>query len=196
MQFTITRRQYNIVLKQGIANLPRESGGFLGGNDFKIQAVLPIPNQHLYDETGTFAFTMEDVDRAHRFFKKHNMRYYGLYHTHPQGIAYPSDTDIKSGQRYHFILSLRDQDNPHFAAFEVKNNQPIHIPLVIISDKGHKQVDIHDVAEKTKGSNIQSPDSDADNLNQRIGNILDDKPNTYDKLPPTNYFDSDFSTLA
>lgn len=115
-----------------------------------ISAIQPIFNQHLYSKVATFAFTGEDIIRAHEFFKKHNLDYYGLYHTHPKGVAYPSQADIDTGHRYHFILSLRDPESPVFAAYFIQDRMPIHIPLEVIPDKGFDQVDIHNLMKGKK----------------------------------------------
>ena len=106
--FRITRRHYDIILKQGLDLLPIEAGGFLGGDieTGTIKAIFPIYNQHLEVQTDTFGFMPDDLGRARSFFKKHNLEYFSMYHTHPKGIAYPSQTDIKAGHWFHFILSL------------------------------------------------------------------------------------------
>jgi len=200
--FQITNKHYQTILKQGRDNYPQEIGGFLGGKNGLISAILPIFNQHLYNKTDTFAFTSEDVTRAHQFFDKHGLGYYGLYHTHPKGIAYPSKEDILSGQQYHFILSLRDDAHPVFKAFKVVNKQVIEVPLVVIEDKGFSSKDIHQGANTEPAHLIhpafrgKSPHEESADLSERIGNILDLKENTYDVMPPKDIGNSDFSTLA
>ncbi|RAP37680.1 hypothetical protein DID80_03925 [Candidatus Marinamargulisbacteria bacterium SCGC AAA071-K20] len=201
--FRITRKHYDIIVKQGIDNLPIESGGFVGGKGNFIQGILPIYNQHLEDQTGTFAFSKEDVLRAHQFFQKHELDYYGLYHTHPNGAAYPSAQDIATGHQYHFILSLADPNQPIFAAYEVVNKQPIHIPIVI-SEGGFHSKEIHAKKEKGKTFDEQipshfrqkSPEEDALDLSRKIFDIKEDNPLNYPKMPPKNKDGSDFSTLA
>lgn len=199
--FRITRKHYDIIIKQGIDNLPIESGGFLGGKDNFIQGILPIYNQHLEDQTGTFAFSKEDVLRAHQFFKKHDLDYYGLYHTHPKGAAYPSAQDIATGHKYHFILSLANPNQPVFAAYEIVNRNPVHIPIVVTEGS----FDSVDISSKSKKAVIEELPSylkqrtleeDAQDLSDKINNILDDKPLKYQKLPPKYRDGSDFSTLA
>tara|TARA_B100001113_G_scaffold347414_1_gene339799 strand:- start:1162 stop:1764 length:603 start_codon:yes stop_codon:yes gene_type:complete len=196
--FRITKRHYSIILKQGLDNLPIEAGGFLGGNDGLIKAVHPLLNAYLHNRTNTFSFTSEDVDRAHRFFKKHDLDYYGLYHTHPKGVAYPSDADIKTGQKYHFILSLKDVKKPVFNAFVIINYQPKQIPLNVVNLSGVKPVDIHDVVnnKKKEKSMVLSPDEESRLLNYNIEVIKDEKKVDYPVLPPKDKFNSDFSTLA
>ena len=66
--FIITQRHYEIIVQQAVKNYPEESGGFLGGENNTIKAILPVFNQHLYDRTKTYAITDDDILRAHRFF--------------------------------------------------------------------------------------------------------------------------------
>lgn len=204
--FRITRKHYNTILEQGIKNLPEESGGFLGGYNQTITGILPIFNQYLYNRTDTFGFTSEDIQLAHRFFAKHGLSYYGLYHTHPKGIAYPSQADINSGQLYHFILSLQNQDYPVFSAFHIHRNQPISIPLHIISDKGFSSVNLNETPQASLLSNRPSgslrfdrpmtPEEEKSFLHQKIQDIKNETPLQYPLLKPKDTQQSDFSTLA
>ena len=196
--FRITQRHYSIILKQGLDNLPMEVGGFLGGHDGLIKAVHPLFNAYLYNKTDTFSFTSEDVERAHRFFKKHQLDYYGLYHTHPKGVAYPSDADIATGHKYHFILSLKDPKQPVFNAFFVNNRQPQQIPLNVVNLRGVKPVDIYEVANNIKEQDamILNPDEEGILLTQNIETIKDEQVVEYPVLPPKDKFNSDFSTMA
>ncbi|MBG90702.1 MAG: hypothetical protein CL521_02675 [Actinobacteria bacterium] len=198
--FRITNRHYQVILKQGLDNLPQEVGGFLGGDDGMIKAILPLYNAHLYNKTDTFSFTPDDVLRAHDFFNKHSVTYYGLYHTHPKGIAYPSKADIDTGHQYHFIMSFKHIEKPDFRAYRVESGQPIEIPLRIIEDKGFStKVDGSNkkISSKDFPSTIGStPEEESEKLNEMINNIRADQQNKYPTMPPRDTDKSDFSTLA
>lgn len=197
--FRITKRHYNIIIKQVLDNLPQEAGGFLGGKDFTIQAILPMFNQHLANKTDTFAFTPEDVDRAHRFFQKHGLTYYGLYHSHPSGIAEPSEQDIKTGHKYHFIIGATDEKTVNFRAFEIQGRKVIPVPIQIITDNNFTAIDIHqqpkDPKKQLKAAQRTMFDDAAD-LGAIIDDIRHERKIKYPKMDPKNKFDSDFSTLA
>ena len=50
-------------------NLPRESGGFLGGLKGVIRAILPLHNKQSGDQTAKFGIDMEDdVKSSYSFF--------------------------------------------------------------------------------------------------------------------------------
>ena len=190
-RFKITKRHYNIIIKQAADNLPEECGGFLGGKDGFIKAIFPLFNFHLFNKTDTFSFTSEDVDRAHRFFKKHGLDYYGLYHSHPSGVAEPSDIDIKTGHKYHFIIGIKDKESAVLRAFEIINQKAIPIPIQLID----KKYDVKNI--KLKNKEPQNPViEDMQTLLDRLDNIRHARGNTYKRFSPKSQEDSDFSTLA
>jgi proteasome lid subunit RPN8/RPN11 len=194
--FSITQRHYDILLKQVRVNLPQESGGFLGGKDDVIMAILPVFNQHLFNKTDTYGITSEDFERAHLFFKKHNLDYFGVYHSHPTGVAYPSAADINTGQKYHFIFGLSDPENPVFFAYEIISAVPHQIPIRIVKDNAFKAIDINGRLNSGESDPQKTIFDTADELKTKIEDIQNRRAK-YPKLKPKSGFDSsDFSTLA
>lgn len=198
--FKITQRHYDIILKQAFANYPEECGGFVGGKDFLISAIFPVFNQHLYNKTDTFSLTTDDIIRAHQFFEKHKLDYYGIYHTHPKGIAEPSKQDLKHLQKYLFIISLRDQNNPDFAAFEVVGQQQaVRVPLTITTQQ-IDVVDIHNHGRTKQSLNVNEiggHNEEKEKLEMRMSEMVQGKVK-YTKMKPKDdkQDSSGFSTLA
>jgi len=158
--FIITERQYNIIMQQAQACYPQESGGILGGTDNKIMAVLPIANKNIYDRTKEFALWKEDIERGYAFLEKYNMQYLGIYHTHPQGVPYPSDQDLSHGQKYLFIIGLRDRYNPELRAWRCEGKKVYQEDIKIISDQGITVIDVKTgkpkLSQNTKMINVYS----------------------------------------
>ena len=198
--FVFTQRHYDILIKQALDNLPQESGGFLGGKDNVVMGIMPTHNQHLYNRTDTFAVTSDDMQRAFDFFAKNGLSYFGLYHSHPKGIAYPSPQDIRTGQRYHFIVSLRNPKVPVLAAYEIINQQPHQIPIRIEPDSKYS---VKDLAAKPTAAGAKAKPSplggDILESARQMGAVLEswrqEKSPEYQKMPPKSA-GSDFSTLA
>jgi len=191
--FIITERQYNIIMQQAQACFPQETGGILGGRENTILGVLPIPNKHLYDRTETFALTSDDIDTGYRFLSKHNLEYLGIYHTHPKGIAYPSEQDLSHNQKYLFIIGLRDRHNPELYAWRVEDGRVFAEDIKIMSDIGVTVVDIKTGKPKLS-QNVSA--KEFDRLASMIDDMIAGRTPVYQKLDPKNWDASTFSTFA
>lgn len=200
--FKITNRHYKVITKQAADNFPKESGGFLGGKDDMVQAILPIFNQHIGNKTDTFGFIAEDIERAKLFFDKHGLEYYGLYHTHPSGVPIPSKTDINTGHQYHFIIGIPGDDasKAELRAWEVIRKQPHQIPIEIVSDSKVTAIDIHSESAKDYIDNQPAMPKtmfdEAVDLNSKIDSILENETQYERKESLNPYHQDGFSTLA
>ena len=191
--FIITERQYNIIMQQAQACYPQESGGVLGGRENKILAVLPIPNKELYDRTEQFQMWQDDMDRGYTFLNKHNMDYLGIYHSHPQGIPYPSEQDLKNNQKYLFIIGLKDRYNPELRAWRCEGGNVYPEDIKIISDVGITVIDIKTGKPKLSENVTRQ---DMDRLSQMINDFIAGRKPIYIKMEPIKWDASSFSTLA
>ncbi len=192
--FIITERQYKIIMEQVQTSYPEETGGFLGGRAGEILGVLPVPNQNWDgDRKKEYGMTGEDIQRAHDFFKKHGLAYLGVYHSHPQGIAYPSQQDLNNMQKHLFIVSLKDRYNPELRAFTIENRQVIPEDIKVIDDRHVTVIDV--VTGKPKLSE-NLVESEMVKLQQMIEDIIERK-RRYPKLAPSNRWESSsFNTVA
>jgi proteasome lid subunit RPN8/RPN11 len=194
--FSISKRQYDIIINQVKKNYPYESGGFVGGKDYLISAILPSFNQDISNKTDVFAFYSQDIERAHSFFNKHGLDYYGTYHSHPKGIAYPSQQDLSHVQKYLFIISLKNFDQPDFAAHEIIGHQmSVRVPLNVISDNHFSVKELHSTPITNSASSSQLDYNDLDHLSQKIEDVFN-QSTSYEKHPQDHGGGGDFSTLA
>ena len=206
--FKITRRHFDIIIKQGYDNYPEECGGFFGGKDNIVKALLPVLNKMEDNKRhDKFMVLKEDMERAYLFFQKHNLDYFGLYHTHPQGVSDPSAQDLKHFQKYLLIVSYQDFNKPDFAIWEVRNHQPFRCPIHILEAYDVKDIHASSLDESVKGVSDQEFKSESDKiikncvvqnwdeLSLKLGGIIHEQENIYKKLP-SHHPDSDFSTLA
>ncbi len=192
--FKITEKHYATIIKQGTDNLPYETGGFLGGKDGIICGLLPTFNKDWDQNKDVYALHDADIHRAYEFFNKHNLTYYGVYHTHPKGIAYPSDADIATKQQYHFIIAYKDPQNPVFNAFRIEGKHPIQLPLKVIPNKGYTSI----IKDRDILKQREQDKEEAEKLSERIHNVIEGQKNIYKRMPPKEDItgNSDFSTLA
>lgn len=191
--FIITERQYNIIMQQAQSCYPQESGGILGGHDNRIQAVLPIANKNLYDRTQEFALWKEDIERGYVFLEKYNMQYLGIYHTHPKGVPYPSEQDLSHGQKYLFIVGLRDRYNPELRAWRCEGKKVYQEDIKIVSDAGVTVIDV--TTGKPKLSQNTTKD-EMGRLANMINAMIAGKDPQYIKLEAGRWDASSFSTFA
>ncbi len=131
-------------MHQAQACYPHESGGFLGGVDNKITGVLPVPSK-VVGKTDEFALWDDDFGRAYIFCDTHNLKLLGVYHTHPSGVAYPSEQDIKTtqqkGMRFLFIIGLSDRYKPDLRAYTLIGGVA-EIPIQVVSNEGAVVLDL------------------------------------------------------
>ena len=199
--FSITERHYNIILDQVKKNFPYESGGFIGGKDGLISAIFPVLNQDISNKTNVFAIYPQDIERAHLFFNKHGLEYYGTYHSHPKGEAIPSQQDLSHIQKYLFIISLRNFDQPDFAAYVVTGHQQAErVPLNVVSDHHFSVKNIRDDGSNQTLDGFIIPEgapdyNDSNTLNQKIYDVFNQN-SSYEKQKRLLDDDGDFSTLA
>ena len=149
----------------------------------QVTAIFPVMNQDISNKTDVFAIYPQDIERAHLFFEKHGLEYYGTYHSHPKGEAIPSQQDLTHIQKYLFIISLRNFNQPDFAAYKVTGHQQAdRVPLTVVSDNDFSVKDIHSKGE-TKTSDglvIPSGTPDFNNtslLNQQLDDVFNKSAN-------------------
>jgi proteasome lid subunit RPN8/RPN11 len=188
--FTITKRQYDLIMNQAQACFPQEAGGILGGREDVILGVLPVFNQYLYDRTQTFGMTADDLDRGFRFLAKYNLEYYGIYHSHPKGIPYPSKEDLSHNQRYLFIIGLADRYDPELYAWEVDKGEITQVPVKIVDERLVEQMYL----SPEKPSLAESAPDEMKKLAGMIRDIIKGEI-VYPKEPP-KWDSSSFSTTA
>jgi proteasome lid subunit RPN8/RPN11 len=191
--FSITQRHYDLLIQQSQKCYPEETGGILGGRGTQILSIFPIINKQVESRNSQFGLNGEDLERGHIFLKKHSLEYLGIYHTHPKGIAYPSDADLSHNQKYLFIISLADNTQPDFRAYEVQGKTPYPVPIQIVSNKGIEVVDVFSGKVSVATDPLQS---ERDQLNDMINAMLNQQLK-YPKQPPKNPFEkSSFHTTA
>lgn len=202
--FQITQRHYDVILKQAHDNLPKETGGFLGGHGRFIKGILPLFNMHLGNKTDTFAYTQEDAVRSRQFFEKNGLEYLGVYHTHPKGTAEPSKQDLSHIQKYMFIISMRNIRHPDFACYEVQGMTYNRVTL----DVSTESIEVADIHSRKKGTSKketslfqpQRPSLELGNASKQLDGLFDaiikDDVVEYPRYEPFIDDEESFSTFA
>ncbi|MCE1254105.1 MAG: M67 family metallopeptidase [Anaerolineae bacterium] len=83
------------LINEVVQHLPEEACGFLTGtSEGIVENILPVENiQHQ-----TKSFKMDGLEQLNKMQEMEEKRqtWLGIYHSHPEGEAYPSNTDIIS----------------------------------------------------------------------------------------------------
>ena len=170
---------------------PQETGGILGGREDTILAVLPIWNKETRDPERKYGLTGEDIERGQLFLKRNNLEYLGIYHSHPNGVPYPSEQDLSIPQKHLFIVGLRNRFNPELTAFSIIDNQVIQEPIQILNDAGFSVINIYTGKPELAAN---ATEKEMDNLRGLINDYLNHRL-SYPINPPV-WDASTFSTKA
>lgn len=99
------------MLDHAKSSKPNECCGVLGGRGSIITSVHPLKNQ-ANSSTKFFAEPKDLIDAARKI-RTHQEEMIGIYHSHPDCPAEPSQTDQQENEypgSYYFIISLKDQE--------------------------------------------------------------------------------------
>ncbi len=111
---------------------PLEACGLLAGGGQTVNAVYPIDNI-LRSPT---AYEMEPTQQLNAMldFEAQGESLLAIYHSHPQGPASPSETDIEKAyypEAVYVIISLRETSKPTAAAYTIINGLVASVALKV-----------------------------------------------------------------
>jgi proteasome lid subunit RPN8/RPN11 len=100
---------------------PLECCGILGGKDHTVGKAFELQNI----EKSPILYTMSPQDQLKVFeeMEKESMEMIAIYHSHPQTIPFPSETDVKLAfypDVSSIIISLKEEKKPIMKAFQIR----------------------------------------------------------------------------
>lgn len=106
-----------IMIEDAVGSFPDECCGFFfgsedaGGNRI-ITHVLVVNNAKEGDKRRRFEISAKDYLKAEQFADENNLQLLGVYHSHPNHPAIPSETDRLSAQPYfsYIIISVYEKE--------------------------------------------------------------------------------------
>lgn len=106
-----------IMIEDAIGSFPDECCGFFFGSEDSrgnrvVTHVLVVNNAKEGDKRRRFEVSPKDYLKAEQFADDNNLRLLGVYHSHPNHPAIPSETDRLSAQPYfsYIIISVYDKE--------------------------------------------------------------------------------------
>lgn len=118
------RAWYAQMLAHVVALMPEEACGLLAGQDGRVAGLYPVENR-LHSPT-TYEMDPRAQLQAMLAMEAEGWEMLGIFHSHPQGPALPSSTDL--AQAYYpdaeyVIISLRKPDQPVVRSFYLRDGQ-------------------------------------------------------------------------
>lgn len=106
----------------------------LGGRDgeattiYRARNAFESPMRYTVDERDLFRITQREIPDA-------GEELVGIYHSHPNSEAYPSQTDINLAENWpdllYLICSLADPDAPGVRAFAIREGAVEEVELAV-----------------------------------------------------------------
>ncbi len=123
---------YEEMLAQVRAGYPEEACGLIGGRFGRAERLYPVENI-LHSPV---AYEMEPLQqvRAMLAMEAERLDLLAIYHSHPEGPARPSSTDIAQAyypEQAQLIISLTDRARPSMRAFMIVDGDVREIACVL-----------------------------------------------------------------
>ena len=119
-QLIIPQSIYDAIIEHVLADYPLEACGILAGKNGRLQHHYPINNIL----QSPVAYEMDPHQQIETMLEveERGWELTAVYHSHPQGAAYPSETDV--AQAYYpdtiqLIVSLQDVKKPQMRGYTI-----------------------------------------------------------------------------
>jgi proteasome lid subunit RPN8/RPN11 len=126
------------MVKDAVRTFPDECCGFLFGNEEKnIRTVVKIQvvdNAKEGDKRRRFIISAKDYLKAEQFADENNLQLIGVYHSHPNHPAIPSEHDRVAAQPYfsYIILSVINNEFDHIRSWRLNEKQQFEEEKILI----------------------------------------------------------------
>ena len=137
MMITMSKSDYEIILKHARENLPEEACGLIAGSEDEngrlIEKVYYLTNvDHAEDH-----FTLDPKEQlsAIKDMSANGLVPLGNWHSHPESPSRPSEEDKRlayDSTASYMILSLMDNENPVLNSFHIEGTESEKEELVLV----------------------------------------------------------------
>ena len=143
MMVRLLRSQIDDITEHSREIYPVESCGVLAGKDDHVCKVYRGTNR--VGSSTLYTLEPEELYSILTEIEAGDMDVIGIYHSHPYGRAYPSETDVElaffpesswalfPGTAY-IIISLLDLENPVIKAFGYEDREVFEIEIEVLDD--------------------------------------------------------------
>jgi proteasome lid subunit RPN8/RPN11 len=111
---------YERIVEHARQEQPLECCGILGGRREEVVKVFELPNGER--SSTRYSIPPEEQLKVYEEMEKESLEMIAIYHSHPDTIPFPSETDVKLAfypEVATIIISLKEKGNPVVKAFRI-----------------------------------------------------------------------------
>jgi [CysO sulfur-carrier protein]-S-L-cysteine hydrolase len=126
----LSKKTYSKMINKCRRGLPNEACGLLSGRGNRCLTVWPMKNI----EPTPFSFAM-DINQQEKTLKKMkdiNEDFIGIYHSHPNGVAFPSEDDVRHAvypEVFYFVISI-GQKKENLKCYRIKEGKVENVEVL------------------------------------------------------------------
>lgn len=132
---TITRADYERLVKHCRDEYPNEACGILAGRDNRVDKVYSLVSEN--PSPTFYRIDSKEQFRVLREMREAGMELIGIYHSHTGSPAFPSPTDVELAyypEAVYMIISLMDRQNPIVKGYDICEGKISDVPLDIVPE--------------------------------------------------------------
>lgn len=123
----ISNEAYTTILNDLQAAYPNEGCGFLFGSDTmerSIEKAIEVDNSKQGDKRRRFEIKPIDYMNAEKYAEKNNLTLLGVYHSHPDHPARPSEHDLKQAVPFfsYIIVSVKNGEVADITSWQLDDS--------------------------------------------------------------------------
>lgn len=135
LPLAISPEAFNSMLSDAEARFPNECCGFFYGTDKDKRDIVlaqPVSNSKAGDQRRRFEISALDYMKAERFATANNLQLLGIYHSHPNHPAIPSEHDRKQAVPTfsYIILSIQEGEFDHIRSWQLNPEEQFEEEII------------------------------------------------------------------
>jgi [CysO sulfur-carrier protein]-S-L-cysteine hydrolase len=142
-QLTLTQKQWDQIIGDVESRKPEEACGLIAGKTGQAEEVIPITNE--YHSQVRYRMVPEEQLRAFERFDQQGLDLLAIYHSHPVGPAYPSQTDIDEATYpgIIYLILFPNQNSWNCRGYLIEDGHVTEIPISIIGNNSPKRFKVN-----------------------------------------------------
>ena len=137
MSLSINHQALETLEKHAERDYPNECCGFLFGSEGTIREIelaREVPNNKQGDKRKRFEISPLDYMKAERYALENDLELLGIYHSHPDHPAIPSEHDFRQAVPFfsYIIMSVRHGSNKRLTSWRLNDDNKFEQEKIII----------------------------------------------------------------